>query len=139
VLPTSDIGFEENNGKLLLHKHAFLNLTIDDKPIIIPANIGIDPTLHKDHTLDAYGPLGKSPLHTHTATGTLHIESKVIANYTLGDFLSVWGGLDLHNKAVKMTVDGIPTTNIENHILKDREHINLIACSTIHSIDPNHC
>ncbi|HZD82725.1 MAG TPA: hypothetical protein VE076_07610 [Nitrososphaeraceae archaeon] len=135
----TDINYAEHNGKLLLHRHAFLNVTVDNKHITVPANIGIDPLLYKDHSLDAYGPLGKSPLHTHTATGTIHVESKVVANYTLGEFLSVWGGLDLRNKAVKMTIEGKPVTNFQNHILNDKEHINLIVCSVVRSLNQNSC
>ena len=96
----------ENN--LLMHDHIHLTVSVDNKAITIPANIGIDPELHKNHSLDLYGPQ-KSPLHTHTPSGTIHVESKIITNYTLGDFLDVWG-IPLERKDVGdyLHVWGIP-------------------------------
>ena len=52
---TSDMGQSdfritpESDDNLLLHSHVHLNVTVDGKQIIIPANIGIDPKLHKDN------------------------------------------------------------------------------------------
>ena len=117
----------ENEGSLMMHMHQHLAVSQDGKPMIVPANIGIDPNLHKDHSLDIYGPQ-KSPLHTHTNTGTLHVESKIIANYTLGEFLDVWG-IDLSEKAVKAVIDGKSVSEYRGHVLKDGEDINLLICS----------
>ena len=105
--------------------------------MIVPANIGIDPKLHKDDSLDIYGPQ-KSPLHTHTTSGTIHVESKIIADYTLGEFLNVWG-LPLNDKVVKMTVDGKPVSDYRNHVLNDGQEIHLILCSKVSSLSPDRC
>jgi hypothetical protein len=68
---------------------------------------------------------GMSPLHTHDNSGTLHVESTVNRDYTLGELVNVWGGLDTSNgKVLKVTVNGQPTSDWKNHILKDKEKIS---------------
>ncbi|MGH9993567.1 MAG: hypothetical protein ACREAZ_13225, partial [Nitrososphaera sp.] len=67
----------DNSDKIVSHIHPKLSLYIDGKPVTIPANIGIEPSLYKDHTLDAYGmkmPNMPSmpvmyPTHTHDTSG----------------------------------------------------------------------
>ena len=44
-----------NNKPIIIHIHPHRNVTIDGKKTIVPANIGIDPSLWKDHSLDQYG------------------------------------------------------------------------------------
>jgi 4-amino-4-deoxy-L-arabinose transferase-like glycosyltransferase len=129
--------FVENEDNLLMHIHTKLNVSKDGQPLVVPANIGIDPLLHKDNSLDIYGPQ-KSPLHTHTDTGTVHVESKIITNYTLGEFLDVWG-MDLGSKAIKATIDGRVVPNPRGHVLSDGENIDLVICSKINTIDSNVC
>ena len=86
----------------------------------------------KDHSLDPYGMQamangmsGMAPLHTHDATGIIHVESSIIRNYTLGQFLNIWGGLDTAGKTIKASVDGKPVYDYGSIILKDGEQINL--------------
>lgn len=57
----------------------------------VPANIGIDPSLWNDHSLDNYGIQGYAPIHTHDTSGIIHIETTEQGEYTMGDFLSIWG------------------------------------------------
>jgi hypothetical protein len=45
-------------------------------------------------------------------------------NYTLGEFLNVWG-IDLEGKTVKATVDGTIVSDYTNHILQDGQNLNL--------------
>ena len=117
-------------SQMVLHIHPHLNVTDEGKHLTVPAQIGIEATLWKDHSLDNYqGMTGMSPLHTHDASGTIHIESSVKRNYTLGEFLSIWGGLNLNGKTVKLTVDGKPVTDFRNHVFKDGEQINLDIAS----------
>jgi hypothetical protein len=111
-------------AKIVSHLHPRLNVTVDGKPMTIPTNIGINSSLYKDHSLDKYSMQGMAPLHTHDSSGTVHVESTVNRNYTLGEFLNVWG-LDLNGKAIKMTVDGKPVSDFRNQILRDKEQINL--------------
>jgi len=116
----------------LLKKGDRLTMTIDGKPVTIPAKIGINPSLWKDHSLDKYGMhamtmnmSSMAPLHTHESNGTIHVESNTIRPYTLGQFLSIWGGLDTNGKTVKATVDGVPVLDYKNIILRDKERIYL--------------
>lgn len=112
--------------KMVMHIHPQLSVKVDGNPIIVPEKIGIDKTLWKDHSLDKYGMQGMSPLHTHDGTGTIHVESSVNRDYTLGEFLDVWSGLDIGSgKILKVTVNGQPISDWRNHILKDKEQISL--------------
>ena len=115
-----------NMSPMVLHIHPHLNVTDDGKHLTVPAYIGIVTSLWKDHSLDKYeGMAGMAPLHTHDASGIIHVESSVKRNYTLGEFLNTWGGLDLNGKAVKMTVDGKPISDFRNHVLNWKIKIDL--------------
>lgn len=63
-----------------VHVHARLSVQVHGNPVAIPANIGIDPS--KDS-------MQMAGLHTHDATGTIHVEGMTGA--TLGQFFAVWG------------------------------------------------
>jgi 4-amino-4-deoxy-L-arabinose transferase-like glycosyltransferase len=129
--------YVEEDDNLLMHIHAQLKVSKDGQPMVIPANIGIDPMLHKDNTLEIYGQQ-KSPLHTHTDAGTIHVESKIITNYTLGEFLDVWG-IDLNGKAIKTMAEGEVVPNYRGHVLRDGEHIDLIICSEVNTLESSAC
>lgn len=62
------------------HYHAHLALLADGRRATVPAFIGIDQT----HQCLYW-------LHTHDATGIVHIESPDTRSYTLGAFFDVWG------------------------------------------------
>lgn len=81
------------NPRLVIHSHTALELWRDGQRLTIPAEIGIAPELWQDHSLDDFGPAKGlvGPMHTHDESGTVHIESVVQRNYTLGEFLEVWG------------------------------------------------
>jgi hypothetical protein len=111
--------------KMVMHIHPQTSISVNGQPTIVPENVGIDNTLWKDHSLDKYGMQGMSPLHTHDNSGILHVESTVNRDYTLGEFVNVWGGLDTGNgKILKVTVNGQPIPDWKNHILKDKEKIS---------------
>jgi hypothetical protein len=63
-----------------LHTHQHLDLFVDGQPVPVPADIGINA---------AAGYL--APIHTHDATGIIHVESPVVRDFTLGDFFDIWG------------------------------------------------
>jgi hypothetical protein len=74
-------GFNETT----FHIHAHLEIFVDGKKEPVPANIGVD---------EATGTL--SPLHTHPAApdnpeGTIHMEADQQYDFTLGQFMNVWG------------------------------------------------
>ena len=134
IRSTTMIGAQMGGGNkpTIIHFHPHLSLMIDGKSTTVPSQIGIDPSLWKDRSLDQYGMQAMAngmsemaPLHTHDATGTIHIESSIIRNYTLGEFLNIWGGLDTNSKTVKAIIDGKPVSDYRSIILRDREQINL--------------
>jgi hypothetical protein len=131
LTPITMIGAQLDNA-IIMHFHPHLNLMIKGKPVTLPSQIGIDQSLWKDHSLDQYGMhamsngmSGMAPLHTHDASGTIHVESNANRNYTLGEFLNIWGGLDNTGKTVKAAVDGKPVSDYRSIILRDGEKINL--------------
>jgi hypothetical protein len=69
-------GFNETT----FHIHAWLHIYDDGKKVTVPPNIGID---------QAAGIL--SPLHTHDTTGIIHMEADQEYDFTLGQFIDVWG------------------------------------------------
>jgi hypothetical protein len=134
IRSTTMIGAQMGGGNtpIIMHFHPILTITVDGKPMTVPGQIGIDPAIWKDHSLDQYGMQAMSdgmssmaPLHTHDASGTIHVESNTIRNYTLGQFLDNWGGLNVTGKTVKATLDGAPVSDYKNIILRDGEQIHL--------------
>jgi hypothetical protein len=77
----SAIGLQALTGEgQAQHTHQHLDLYVDGRQVTIPTDIGINRTA---------GFL--SPIHTHDATGIIHVESPVVRNFTLGEFFDVWG------------------------------------------------
>ncbi|MDE1828156.1 MAG: hypothetical protein KGH65_03290 [Candidatus Micrarchaeota archaeon] len=80
-------------------------------------------------------------LHTHDSTGTIHLESPTVSNYTLGQFIDVWNKTQyygnygpshnvqsLFNNSITAYVDNtLYSGNYRNIILKDGEQIKLIV------------
>ena len=116
-------------GGMATHWHPQLTITI--------ANIGIDSSLWQDHTLDQYGMEGMAPLHTHDALGTIHVESRVLRDYTLGDFFRIWGqtfdAQQVLGHAAQsghrawMVVDGTTMSPSDSVVLRDRMDIQIIC------------
>jgi hypothetical protein len=106
----------------MMHIHPHLSLIIDGKTAIVPANIGIDSTLWNFHSLDSNGMTGMAPLHTHKDDGMIHVESYKDQNYTLGEFLAIWG-MQFDGYNVKVTADGNPVSDYRNHVFMDGEKI----------------
>ncbi len=102
------------------HIHAKLRIVISGVEQTIPANVGIDAGCMK-------------PLHTHDASGTIHIESPVKRDFTLGDFFAIWGKpfsrdiildakIDLAHH-IRMTVNGKDSDEYENLVARDDDEI----------------
>jgi hypothetical protein len=121
-----------------IYLHSNLSITMDNRTIVIPSQIGINETLWKNHSLDKFGvpgmPMdeegkttmpGMAPLYTTNNNGRITVGSIVERNYTLHDFLNIWGGIDLNDKKVNAMVNGKPVTDYKNIILKDKEQIKL--------------
>jgi hypothetical protein len=109
VIPIPAIS-QVREKNLETHVHVNLKMYMNDHEIIVPANIGIDPRLWKNHSLDRYSGNAQhlSALHTHASDGTIHAESIIFNIFTLGDFLNVWGlnqsmikNVHINNKEIK--------------------------------------
>lgn len=102
-----------NMNPIIMHIHPQLSLLVNGTSFSVPAQVGIDPSLWKDHSIDKFGMQSMpemnmssmAPLHTHDNSGIIHVESSINRNYTLEEFLNIWG-LNLGGKTIKMTVDG---------------------------------
>ena len=63
------------------HYHPTLAITIDDQPVPVPPNIGVDPDTG-----------AMSAVHTHEGDGTIHIEAHTVGEkFTLGQLFTQWG------------------------------------------------
>ena len=62
------------------HNHNLLDIRINGEKIPVPADIGITGSL-------------VASMHTHDASGIMHMESNRQFDFTLGDFFNVWGVL----------------------------------------------
>lgn len=130
-----------NSGKVspfAIYMHSNLSILIDGKSIKVPSQIGIDYNLWNDHSLDKFGfpgmPMdeegkttmpGMAPIYTTNDKGRITVGSVIERDYTLGEFLKIWGGLDLKDGLVNATVNGKPVDDYRNIILKDKAQIKL--------------
>jgi hypothetical protein len=130
-----------NSGKVspfAVYMHSNLSILMDGKPIKIPSQIGIDYNLWNDHGLDKFGfpgmPMdeegkttmpGMAPIYTTNDKGRITVGSVTERDYTLGDFLRIWDGLDIKDKLVNATVNGNAVNNYTNIKLEDGQQIKL--------------
>ena len=63
----------------VLHIHQHLDIFVNGKRMPVPTNIGI------------YDGEFLTELHTHDASGIIHLESPIAKHFTLGQFFGVWG------------------------------------------------
>ena len=123
-----------NHNQMVMHIHPRLEIVMDGTKVTVLANIGIASNLWKNHALDQYGMTGMAPLHTHDATGTIHVESNTNKDYTLGQLFDVWGVpfsesciLDKcsNSGSVSVLIDGMRNNEFRNHVLRDGELIHI--------------
>jgi hypothetical protein len=132
----------KNVNPFAVYFHSNLSIILDNKPVVIPSQIGINESLWKDRSLNKYGvpgmPMdekgeinmpGMAPLYTTNDKGRITIGSVIEREYTLGEFLKIWGELDLMDKLVYATVNGNGVANYENITLEDDQQIELYIMS----------
>ena len=80
----------QTSEQVAYHIHAHLTIYASGARQVVPAGIGIPGP---QQVIDGFVAGGKCLywLHTHDATGVVHIESPVRRVYTLGQFFDVWG------------------------------------------------
>lgn len=86
------------------HYHPTLSIVVDGEQVLIPPNIGVDPSTG-----------AMSAVHTHESDGTIHIEADTVGEtFTLGQLFTQWnvplsedqiGGVTTDN-GVSVTVNG---------------------------------
>ena len=106
----------------VMHIHPHLTIMANKQIVTLPAGIGIND---EKQCLTS--------LHTHDASGTIHIESPVQKDFILGDFFAVWDKqfnknqfLDYKvdaNHGLVFYVDGKKSNDFENILLKDKEEL----------------
>ena len=128
----STTGPSTPGNKMVLHNHVNLNVTYNSQALMVPEHIGMveigkaeDPLLYGDHSIDQYGMEGMSPLHTHDASGSIHVEANTKRDFTLGEFLDIWKGLDINGKTVQASLNGNSVSDYRNIILNDGDSISL--------------
>ena len=80
--------------QLAFHIHAHLQVYVEGRQRAVPAGIGIVAPLQVQPTADGpfvVGGAGIYWLHTHDASGVIHIESPVQRRFTLGELFDLWG------------------------------------------------
>ncbi len=109
-------GIEGSSREMLqVHVHAHLSLIYKGQQIAIPYGIGIVQPFQVKNGFVGMG-AGIYWLHTHDATGIIHVESPDSRTYTLGQFFHIWGQpLEARNVAgltgtVRAFVDGKSVT-----------------------------
>lgn len=91
-------------GGLVRHDHVHLDLIVDGRKVTVPAGVGLAepvdngpckppaPSVSECRSGDYFTAfVANSPLHTHTASGMIHIEADRPGRYTLGQFFDEWG------------------------------------------------
>ncbi|HET6386969.1 MAG TPA: hypothetical protein VFJ58_26575 [Armatimonadota bacterium] len=97
------------------HIHAHLSLYVNGQQIAIPEAIGIVNPINEQNGFVEEGD-SFYWLHTHDATGIIHVEAPGPGTYTLGQFFDIWGQpLSSTNVAgfqgpVTAMVQGLPYT-----------------------------
>ncbi len=101
-----------------LHTHQHLDVFVNGKRVIVPAGIGIGKEL-------------ASPLHTHDASGVIHVESTTVRSYSLAEFFAVWGvrltktclAGECGEGKLHFFVDGKPATDPNRIVLNHHQEI----------------
>ena len=102
------------NLPLVMHTHQNISVEIDGRAKIVPKDIGISSTCER-------------AIHTHEATGEIHVESQIQREYTLNDFMATWGEpIDRAGETLTMLVDDKPSQEFGKLVLKDKQEIKLI-------------
>jgi hypothetical protein len=104
------------------HIHVILRIYVHGVAVPVPAQIGIDP-------------LGRfiAPLHTHDATGIIHLEADRAYPFTLGQVFRVWGvrfdGRRLGGyvargaSRLRVYVEGRPIADPVHYVLRAHDHV----------------
>lgn len=159
-LPTSALrqiafaGLTPVTGTLIRHDHVHLDVIVNGERITVPAGVGMAepvdrgpgpcPPPPESRSIGDCAPghfftarIATSPLHTHTSSGIIHIESDRRRAFTLGEFFDEWGVrfnsscvggyCDGNGKELRVFVDGKPISGDPRRVvLLDRQEIAIV-------------
>ncbi len=138
----ADAGLVPVTGALVRHDHVHLDIIVDGRKLTIPAGVGqaepVDDGPGRCPPPPAPPPDGDcaaghfttplvaiSPLHAHTTSGILHIESDRPGRFTLGQFLEEWG---VHlGKDLRVYVDGKRAGSPRSVVLRNGQEIAVVV------------
>jgi len=100
------------HGRVGMHIHPHLKISIKGEEMQIPTNIGVNSSC-------------MSPIHTHDGSGTLHLEFPSKQNVPLGDFFKIWEKEFDWTKA-KMMVNEKENMELQNYMMQDGDQIELL-------------
>ena len=107
-----------------LHVHPYLVITINGQGVAIPAAVGILNPVYNGPGIASGGSCFE-PLHTHDASGIIHVEaSDINSQYTLGDFFTIWK--DTYGSVI---INGTP-----HPIVFDNTHILGFNASSVNHV-----
>jgi hypothetical protein len=112
--------------QLAFHIHQHLDVYANGNHVDVPPNIGFE--------IQGQSVTGLAFLHTHDASGIIHVESPTEYDYTLGQFFGVWGvrlsrtcvGGLCGSRPLKVWVNGVPFVGDPTQlVLTEHEEIAL--------------
>src|SRR5256712_5766984 len=104
------------------HIHPYLRIVINGQDVTIPAAIGIVNPQTQNGI--AGGGTCFEPMHTHDASGIIHIESPGNTNYTLSEFFQIWNDTDHFHHSVMINGVSHPIVFSSTDILGFRADSN---------------
>jgi len=135
ILVSSVAALVVSENTVRIHAESHLSVLIQGGSSTVPSGIGINQSLWRDHSLDQYGVSGHSPLTTRDTSGTIHLDSNTVRNFTLQEFLAVWGETVDNSQVVGyqvlpgysscIVVNGQTLPSISEVVLADKERITL--------------
>lgn len=119
-----------DHSGLARHDHSNLNIYINGVENAIPSSVGINTEVCNQEGGNMHA------VHTHDASGRLHIESNEDIDIPIGVFFDIWG---IHfnetgifdyrvnsTHELIMTVDGVTNYDFDNYLLVDGQAIALV-------------
>ena len=119
------LGSEHSSNPIVAHYHPTIKIFLDDSEVNLAANIGID-----DASCD-----GMRGIHTHDATGKLHVETPSTMAAPVGAFFEIWGETFNENQILNSVVDedsevvmyvnGELNDEYQNYVMQDGDVIEI--------------
>jgi len=119
-----------DHSGLARHDHLNLNIYINGVENAIPSSVGINTEVCNQEGGNMHA------VHTHDASGRLHIESNEDIDIPIGVFFDIWGvhfnetGIFDYRvnstHELVMTVDGVTNYDFDNYLLVDGQAIALV-------------